>query len=141
MARVNLLLTGADANLAALRLTSPKDDNAVDKYRQVLVLDNDNAQANAGLNNVVERYIALADEASAAGDFDKAGAFLDRAAFVVPDAANLQLARAGLDEAQQQYVLDLKLKAAEAVKLAEIDNKAKETARAEREAKEREERV
>jgi hypothetical protein len=59
----------------------------------------------------------------------------------VPDAANLQLARAGLDEAQQQYVLDLKLKAAEAVKLAEIDNKAKETARAEREAKEREERV
>jgi tetratricopeptide (TPR) repeat protein len=141
LARVNLLLTGADANLAALRLTSPKDDNAVDKYRQVLVLDNDNAQANAGLNNVVERYIALADEASAAGDFDKAGAFLDRAAFVVPDAANLQLARAGLDEAQQQYVLDLKLKAAEAVKLAEIDNKAKETARAEREAKEREERV
>jgi hypothetical protein len=69
---IEALLSAAESDLAALRLTNPQGDNAVDKYRRVLALDADNALAQAGLMTVVERYIALATETSTGGRFDKA---------------------------------------------------------------------
>jgi tetratricopeptide (TPR) repeat protein len=89
--RIQSLLAAAEADFAALRLTSPQGTNAVEKYREVLTLDADNAQARAGLVTVLERYIALANEASAKGSFDTATAYLERAKSVLPDAESVQI--------------------------------------------------
>ena len=95
-ARIKGLLRDADADLAALRLTSPKDNNALEKYRQVGQLDPGNPRATAGLQHIVDRYVALAGKAGAVAQLDKAAAYLDKADRVLPGAGNVRLARESL---------------------------------------------
>jgi hypothetical protein len=49
------LLSEAQADLDALRLTAPAGDNALEKYRKVLELAPDNITARQGLQNIAER--------------------------------------------------------------------------------------
>ena len=73
------LLKDAKTDIEALRLTSPENNNAFDKYRQVLDLEPDNKAALAGIDNVAAKYIGLARSSLAAGEPGQASDYLDKA--------------------------------------------------------------
>lgn len=94
--RITTLLAAAKADIAALRLTSPGQRNAVRKYRQVLALDPQNAEAETGLKAVGEKYVELAERAVRRGRRASALRYLDRAETVTPGLASVAEARASL---------------------------------------------
>jgi len=79
------LLAAAEKALSADRLMSPQHDNAYDRYRAVLLLRPDDAQAISGLQQVFLRYIALARTAIAKSRWTNAKTYLTRANVVNPD--------------------------------------------------------
>jgi serine/threonine protein kinase len=87
------LLHGARSDIDALRLTTPPGNNAWQKYREVLALDPDNAAANAGLHEIVRRYVTLATDAAKDDDLPRARQYLERAALVDPDDPMLKRAQ------------------------------------------------
>ncbi|MDR2212221.1 MAG: hypothetical protein LBE21_01145, partial [Pseudomonadales bacterium] len=64
------------------RLMTPAGNNAYDRYREVLAMEPNNQVALQGLNEIVARYVLLADEARNKGQYDQAQTLLDRAALV-----------------------------------------------------------
>lgn len=77
-ARVDGWIQAAEQDLAANRLTTPANDNAYDRYRQVLDLVPDHARARAGLNQIAERYAAMGQRALAANKTALARVYLRR---------------------------------------------------------------
>ena len=73
------LLEEAKTDIEAMRLTSPENNNAFDKYRRVLSLEQDNPVALGGIKDVANKYIELARSSLAAGDLRKASNYLDNA--------------------------------------------------------------
>lgn len=90
---IESLLSAAARDVSALRLTSPRGNNAVERYREVLSLDPDNARAAAGLGDVVARYIALAEQSAGRGNRSGIERYLQRAQSVQPGSARLKAAR------------------------------------------------
>lgn len=92
------------------RLMSPANDNAYDRFIEVLQLDPGNEVAMQGIRDIVQRYIELADADTALGKFSEAASLLDRAASLDPERAELAGARARLEAAQRNkidtYALD-----------------------------------
>ncbi len=92
------------------RLMSPANDNAYDRFIEVLQLDPGNAVAMQGIRDIVQRYIELADAATMLGKFSEADSLLDRAASLDPERAELASARSRLEAAQRNkidtYALD-----------------------------------
>ena len=78
------LLGAAAMDLAALRLTTPATNNALDKYRAVLARDPANLRAKAGIQKIVGRYLDLAAAAVHHEEFDNARDYLKRAQEVNP---------------------------------------------------------
>lgn len=89
-ARINALLEQARASLADKRLLLPEDDSAVYYYRQVLLLQADQADALAGLERVAQMYRELAQAAYARGDFPAALAMIERGLQVQPEHGELR---------------------------------------------------
>ena len=85
----DLLFAGLQA-LDADRLLTPVDDNAHARFQRVLAYDPDNEIALEGLQDIVERYLQLAEEASRQGLFDEAETMLDRARFVDDEHPNIE---------------------------------------------------
>lgn len=94
---VAALLKAADADLATNRLTRPPGENAAERYRAVLELDPDNPRATMGIENVVARYVDMADQATARQEFEQARHLLDRADAVLPGTRVVADARERLD--------------------------------------------
>jgi tetratricopeptide (TPR) repeat protein len=92
------LLSQADRQFQAGRLDSPEGDNAVASYREVLALDDDNAQALAGLDRVVSRFVVLIDQSLEANDLDKASGYLASAEGIAPADQQVASARARLEK-------------------------------------------
>ena len=67
---VSELLRLAKSDLAGKRLTLPAGRNASDRYRQVLLIDADNAAAGAGLVQTAQALLVVADEQFATGNID-----------------------------------------------------------------------
>jgi type II secretory pathway predicted ATPase ExeA len=84
LAEVERLNALAKKALTRYRLLLPEEDNAYDYYRQVLTLDPDNAEAYAGLAQIVQKYREMAEEALAKDDLPKAGLYVGRALSVDP---------------------------------------------------------
>jgi serine/threonine protein kinase len=91
-ARVESLLSGAEEDIAALRLTSPRENNAYEKYQAVLALDPANAEAREGIGRIAIRYLELAQESAQRQDWNEMFSFLKKARTVDPD--NERIARA-----------------------------------------------
>ena len=91
--KIQTLLTEAKADFEALRLTQPENDNALDGYSKVLELDPQNAEAKLGVGNIADKLVALAHNATGAGDLAQAESYLNEAATIAPDALNIQLVR------------------------------------------------
>ncbi len=78
-ARIARLLSDAADAARAGRYFEPADSAAVPKYRRVLELEPDNAQARRALNEIAGRFIAQAERAIESGELDQAEALLQQA--------------------------------------------------------------
>ena len=97
---VNDLLTAAGNDLAALRLTTPSDNNAYDKYREVLTIDRENEAAQRGVEAIADRYIQLAYRDIEADKLDRAKRYIDKADGVTPGRSSIRDARDALAATQ-----------------------------------------
>lgn len=66
------------------RLLLPAGDNAYDRYMEVLSFAPDNQVALQGIEDIVDRYVTMANQAIQIGQFDNAEDYLDRAASINP---------------------------------------------------------
>ena len=76
---INELLNKADQDLAADRLTTPVHNNAYDRYRAVLLLDQGNQRASLGIRAIAERYVAISRIHLKRGQFSQARRRLQQA--------------------------------------------------------------
>ncbi len=113
---IKKLLVQAEYALVQDQLTVPAEDNAVDRFRAVLLMDTDNAQAISGLQQVVVRYVELAREALAHSQPDLAATYAARASQIQSDNGLLQeldvdiarsLARAAATTSNSSYSLSV----------------------------------
>ena len=100
-AEVARLLTAAEADLNARRLTSPAGNNAWDKYQHVLSLSPVHPEATAGMERVIESYMELFGAAVKQEDFDKADGYLAKIRELHPDSPVLEGGEQSLAAAKQ----------------------------------------
>lgn len=84
------LLAQAGEDIRAGRLISPKDNNALVKFRSVLAIDPDQPQAKQGIREIVDRFAQPAREAMAREDWAQAETRIDQVAIVLPEAETLR---------------------------------------------------
>ncbi len=82
---INTLLTNAAQDVQANRLTTPAGRNALDRYRKVLQLSPGNAQATAGLETIVEKYVGWGEHALQSNNRSKARLYLNKAKNILAD--------------------------------------------------------
>ena len=100
---IERLLAEASADIQALRLTTPRGNNAYERIQQVLERDPGNADALAGVSRIAERYVALAMRAAGDGRLDKAAGFLERADRVQPDSESVRAVREDLERLRLEH--------------------------------------
>lgn len=83
-------------DLHAGRFTGAGDDNALAQFQAALKIDQDNADAKAGLRQVAQALILRANAAMDADDADQAASLLDKADGLAPQSADLAVAKARL---------------------------------------------
>lgn len=89
-------LAAAKKAMKAVRLTTPSKDNAYKYYQMVLAVEPDNAEALAGLQKIVDRYVWFLQKARAEGKLNAAKRALQKAESVLPDDPKLRSIRAEL---------------------------------------------
>ena len=94
--QIQELLTQAQEDIKALRLTGPRDNNAFDKYMKVLDLDQANVDAIAGMRTITDTYVAMANKAIDSNNLDRADAYLKKAAAITPGSLNVAKAQEAL---------------------------------------------
>ncbi len=82
---IHLLLLNGEYTLAHDQLLTPTTDNAFDYFRAVLKLDPNNQRAKGGLLGIVMRYVDLARQAAARGNYTQATQMLNNARLVDPE--------------------------------------------------------
>ena len=82
------------------RLTTPEGTSAYDKYKAVLKLDPNHAEALEGIQRVASRYLQLARGEVQKGNFSKADDYLAKAEKVSPTHPDLPAARAQAQQAR-----------------------------------------
>ncbi|NOT10923.1 MAG: protein kinase [Methylococcaceae bacterium] len=93
---INEYLTAANKAMKAVHLTTPSRDNAHKYYQMILALEPDNAEALAGQQKIVDRYIWFIQKAKAEGKPNSAKRALQKAESVLPDDPRLKRLRAEL---------------------------------------------
>ena len=88
--KIQQLLSSADAAMQQNRLTTPADDNAFDRYKLVLTLNPSNTLAIAGINRIVERYLAWALDHAERSNLKKARYFVLLAEGIDPSHPNIK---------------------------------------------------
>ena len=83
------------------RLMSPLGNNAYDGFRAVLDFDPENVVALQGIEDIVIRYVALADEAIQSRQYDNAESLLNRAELIDQTEVTIADARQRLEVARQ----------------------------------------
>ncbi|MES2625507.1 MAG: hypothetical protein V4628_09520 [Pseudomonadota bacterium] len=95
------ILYSAKQAFADNRLQLPRNNNAYDRYQEVLELDPGNAVALEGIQEIALRYVALAETATAAAQYDTAESHLIRAMRINSALPELAAAREHLEIARQ----------------------------------------
>ncbi|MCP3676441.1 MAG: DUF1682 domain-containing protein, partial [Deltaproteobacteria bacterium] len=101
--RIANLLTEAGDDIKALRLFSPKGNDALEKYREVLRLEPGNTQAKRGLEAIVGRYIAMAESTVGMHQYSKAEEYLAMAEGILPRGTGIKRALQKLEKARLAY--------------------------------------
>jgi len=99
---IQRLLAAAEQDFQQGRLDAPKGDNALESYRRVLARDPENDSAQAGIDRVAERFLALSGQAVDDRALDDARDYLARAVSAAPDHPELAALRARLIEAAKR---------------------------------------
>ena len=106
--QVESLLVRAEKALASDLLDVSKPDSATYLYRHALSLDPNNTEAERGLEQIVERYVALALTAARQGNTDLARDLLTRSRVIDPEhlsvGPTLEFVNA-IDTSQQESVI------------------------------------
>lgn len=101
-ASIKALLTQAEAALAKNQLTTPADNNALDRYRAVALLAPGDARAKEGIKKVAQRYCQLAYGALSSGRLNQAATWLDKAEQIEPTLVAIAPLQAQLNRARKQ---------------------------------------
>ncbi|MBF0446707.1 MAG: hypothetical protein HQL67_00755 [Magnetococcales bacterium] len=99
-AKIQELLSLAQANITVDRLSRPAGDNALDKYQQILDFDPDHPEAIAGVERVAQRYVTLARAALGQGQLSRADQLLTKASGINPDLTAIMELRAEWEQAK-----------------------------------------
>jgi hypothetical protein len=89
-AKIQQLLSAADAAMQENRLTTPANNNAFDRYNLVLTLSPSNTLAIAGINRIVERYLAWALDQAERSNLKKARYYVALAEEIDPGHPNIK---------------------------------------------------
>jgi serine/threonine protein kinase len=90
-------LLQAREDLEALRLTTPADNNAYDKYRNVLAIDQENADALRGIQLISDKYVQMVYANIESLNLQRAEHYLNKAEQVSPGAPQILVARKTLE--------------------------------------------
>ena len=96
-ADVETLLAQGRRALNEYRLVTPEGDNAYEYMIAALQLDADNETARAGIQEIVDMYITLAQKAIDSNKPARAGRYLDRGLGIQPDNPDLLALKKSLD--------------------------------------------
>jgi serine/threonine protein kinase len=99
---VQQLLVSAEENIRELKLTTPKDNNAYDKFMQVLELDPQNETAQRGIETISDKYISLAYGAINSHDNERARFYIRKAKEIWPESPKIAQANAALNASMDQ---------------------------------------
>lgn len=87
--RIEKLLSRAATAVQEYRLTTPKQNNAYDYYRQVLELQPQHKQALKGINSIADAYADLAEQKLGRFDYEAAGMYVQRGLTIQRDNSRL----------------------------------------------------
>ncbi len=104
-------LDRAKAQLGSGRLTTPPGDNAFETYRMLLAVAPGQGEAQAGLTQIAERCLQLAEEARRSDHADASRAFVEQGLQAVPGHARLAALRSTLGAGQAEIIEGLLRKA------------------------------
>lgn len=93
-------LAAAERAMKVGRFTTPLKDNARKYYQIILAMESNNAEARAGLQKIVDRYIQFIGKAKVEGRLNDARLYLQRAESVLPNDPELQRIRMELAAAK-----------------------------------------
>ena len=115
--KIEELLILAEEDITALRLTSPNENNALNKYLSILMIDENNAEANEGIRLVSDKYISLAYGAMQSNSLAKADKYIEKAKRIYSESDKVAPARSAL---QAKYA-EQKISEAEPVAEKPVD--------------------
>jgi hypothetical protein len=95
---IDQYMAKANENFAALRLTTPADNNAYYYYKLVLEIDPQHEGAQKGTEQIFDRYVALINRAIEKNEPDIAKAYLRRAKTISPGSPILEEVTSNLDK-------------------------------------------
>jgi serine/threonine protein kinase len=113
---INQMLSKARSLMVEGQLATPPDDNALQLYQQVLELDQGNLEAEAGQLIIAKHFASLAEKALTTNSLDVAARYLQQAADLAPQLAQLKPLQLQLDQAvtaHQNSVAAARARAAE----------------------------
>lgn len=113
--QVITLLDAGNAALASGRILEPENDNALDYFRQALIIDAVNPTAAQGLAMVQQALIDLALESARELDFETAETWLKEASNARSEQAPVEGARIELAAFKSEYAVELEQKAIKAM--------------------------
>jgi hypothetical protein len=100
--QVGELLAKANEDIDALRLSSPEGQNAMEKLKQVLKLQPDNADAARAITSISSKYIDLAAGAMSRQQLTVAKRYIDLAQAIDPNNPAMPAARARLGRLERE---------------------------------------
>jgi hypothetical protein len=106
---IQQLLFSADVAIEQNRLTTPADDNAFDRYKLVLTLNPSNTFARAGINRIVEKYLAWALNHAERSNIKKARYFVSLADSIDPNHPNIKPVVNKINDQEDKVVSVFKL--------------------------------
>jgi tetratricopeptide (TPR) repeat protein len=124
---ISLLLQQAETDFKAGRLISPKNQNALSKYRSILAKTPDNPDAKKGIETILTYYITLAKKNLARGDTVNVERNINDILTVDPDSVAVKKLRDEL-QAQHQKVAQLLSQAQRAFEAGNITRPANKNA-------------
>ncbi len=120
-AQIASLLDSAQTAVDEARYVSPEEDNALAHYNAILALDETNADALQGLQNVRQALVDRAMELAQQSDFETAAIYLDQASLVPGDDSALSDARNQLIQLGDEALVDAASAATDAIDAGNFD--------------------
>lgn len=99
---ITKILKDAQEDISTQRLTTPKSNNALNKYQMILQLDPTNNAAKKGVKLIAQTYLSLANSALDNGDLANASVYRDRAKVVDASVEGLDQFRAKYLQVEQK---------------------------------------